>query len=69
MPDRKLLTPVEVADLLGIKPSTLNVWRCTGRYKLPYVKVGKLVRYERRVVEQFIRENTIGGEYDALPRA
>lgn len=33
------------AHILGVKPSTLSVWRSTGRYNLPYMKVGRLVRY------------------------
>ena len=34
--------------------STLAVWRCTGRFNLPFVKVGRAVRYRREDVEAFI---------------
>ncbi len=33
------------AKVLGIQISTLRNWRTSGRYALPYVKVGRLVRY------------------------
>ena len=50
----KLLTPKEVAEILGISVETLNVWRSTKRYPLPYVKSGRLIRYRRPDVEEFI---------------
>ena len=51
---RPLLTPSQVAKILGISVGTLTVWRCTNRYELPYVKVGSRVRYEPASVEAFI---------------
>ena len=33
------------AEVLGVRVSTLANWRVTGRYSLPYIKVGRLVRY------------------------
>lgn len=42
-----LLTGTEAAALLGIAPGTLNVWRSTGRYALPFVKIGHNVRYRK----------------------
>ena len=33
------------ARLLGVRPQTLSVWRVTGRYDLPYLKIGRNVRY------------------------
>ncbi len=50
----KLLKPAEVADILGVDVETLNVWRCTRRYDLPYVKTGRLVRYRPADVAAFI---------------
>ena len=54
-----LLTPVQVADQLSVKPTTLEVWRSTGRYPLPFVKVGKLVRYRQSAVDQFLNDRTV----------
>lgn len=51
--DRQLLTPQHVAARLGVSTTTLSTWRCTKRYPLPYVKVGRLVRYRLVDVEDF----------------
>jgi excisionase family DNA binding protein len=58
---QKLLTAEEVADLLGVTIHTLAVWRSTGRYNLPYVKSGRLVRYREPDVHKFI-ENRLRGQ-------
>ena len=50
----KLLTPIEVAKILGLSVETLNMWRTTKRYNLPYVKAGRMVRYRQEDVEAFI---------------
>lgn len=42
---RELLDEKQAADYLAVSPGTLSVWRSTGRYRLPFVKVGRLVRY------------------------
>lgn len=44
---RELLDEKEAADFLSIAPGTLSVWRSTGRYSIPFVKVGRRVRYRR----------------------
>jgi len=53
--DDKLLTPEQASALIGVKVGTLAVWRCTKRYALPYIKVGRLVRYRREDVDAFIQ--------------
>ena len=54
----ELLNSKETARLLDISPGTLDVWACTGRYKLPYVKVGGLRKYKRSDIEAFIKSRT-----------
>lgn len=54
----QLLTPLEAANYLGVTVGTLNVWRCTGRYSLPFVKVGRRVRYTRSHLDDFIERRT-----------
>lgn len=56
----KLLSPDEVADILGVSKQTLAVWRCERRYELLYVKVGTCVRYRRSDVDKFIEQRTQG---------
>jgi excisionase family DNA binding protein len=50
----QLLTPEEVADLFDVSPQTLASWRTTGRYDLPFLKIGRLVRYRASDVEEFL---------------
>ncbi len=49
-----LIQPEQAAEVLGISPGTLQVWRSTGRYNLPYVKVGGRVMYRPADVQAFI---------------
>jgi excisionase family DNA binding protein len=58
---RKLLTPKQTAELLGVAVDTLTLWRCTRRVVLPFVKVGRLVRYDPEAVARFIEERTATG--------
>jgi len=49
-----LLTETEAAEFLGLEPKTLAIWRSTKRYPLSYVKVGRLVRYQRSDLLAFL---------------
>jgi hypothetical protein len=48
----------QAAFALGLKVSTLSVWRSTGRYKLPFIKVGRLVRYRVSDLAEFLARHT-----------
>lgn len=54
----KLMTPQDVAEFIGVSVETLNVWRATRRYKLPYIKVGRLVRYRLSDILSFLETRT-----------
>jgi hypothetical protein len=54
------LTPAETAAILGVKVETLSIWRCTKRYALSFVKIGKKVFYRGTDVQKFIESRTIG---------
>ena len=56
----KLVDEKLAAEILGITPGTLSVWRCTRRYPLPYVKIGRTVRYRLSDLEEFARSRTVG---------
>ena len=56
-PDR-LLNPQQAAHILRVEPSTLSVWRCTGRYQLPFVKMGRKVFYRFGDLQAFIASRT-----------
>jgi len=57
-PTKSLLTPFEVATYIGVSENTLSVWRCVGRYEIPFVKIGRLVRYKRTDLEVWISSRT-----------
>jgi len=55
-----LLTREQAAHYLGVTPRTLAVWACNKRYNLPFVKVGRLVKYRKADLDAFIARRTIG---------
>jgi len=58
-PQSDLLTNEEAASYLGVAPNSLAVWRTTKRYSLPYIKVGRLVKYRQADLDSFIKSRTI----------
>jgi excisionase family DNA binding protein len=50
----KLLTPAETAARLRVSVGTLAQWRHHKRYPLPFVKIGRAVRYLESAVKNFI---------------
>ncbi len=55
-----LMTTTEAANYLGVAPETLNVWRCVKRYDIPYIKVGRLVKYRKSALDTFLEQRTQG---------
>ncbi len=53
----ELLSRREAAAYLGVAEQTLAIWKCTKRYDLPYVKIGKLVKYKKSDLDAFIARN------------
>ena len=49
-----LAPPKSVAKNLNVTVGTLQVWRSTGRYDLPYIKIGGKVMYRISDVNQVI---------------
>ena len=56
--DAVLITPAQAALALGISVGTLAVWRCTSRYPLSYVKIGRSVKYRVGDIRKFLNQNT-----------
>ncbi len=48
----------EAAEILDVVPGTLSVWRSTGRYSLPFIKVGRRVKYSRKALEAWLESRT-----------
>lgn len=53
---------VEAAEYLGVKPHTLDVWACTKRYDLKYIKVGRLVKYKKEHLDEFLAGRVVGSD-------
>lgn len=58
--NNKLLSRREAAEFLGISKGTLEVWSCTKRYPLKFIKVGRLVKYRERDLLEFLDLMTQG---------
>lgn len=57
-PDKTLLTEDEAAYMLDLKPESLAVFRSTGRHQIPYIKIGRNVRYRRSDLEAWLISHT-----------
>ncbi len=55
----ELLNTDQAAAHIGVTPGTMEVWRCTKRYKIPFIKVGRLVRYRKEALDTFLDQQTI----------
>lgn len=58
----QLFSNAEAAAYLGVTERTLEVWRCTKRHRIEYMKVGRLVRYRKAALDRFLESRTIGVE-------
>jgi len=54
----ELLSRREAAHYLGVKEQTLAVWLCTKRYNLPFVRIGRLVKYKKSDLDAFIHQQS-----------
>lgn len=53
-----LLSRKAAAKYLGVAAQTLAQWACTGRYNLPFVKIGRSVKYRQSALDTFISSRT-----------
>jgi predicted site-specific integrase-resolvase len=63
----ELLTPAQTSEKLGVTISTLESWRCRKTYRLPYARVGRLIRYRAEDVEKFIQSRLVTPGEKAKP--
>jgi len=55
--DKRFLDMDECSRYVGITKGTLYVWVC--RRKIPYLKVGKLVKFDIKRIESWMRGKQI----------
>ena len=56
-----LIDSKQTALILGLKEPTLAQMRWRGDKRLPWVKLGKVVRYKKADVQAFIDSSTVNG--------
>jgi excisionase family DNA binding protein len=57
------VAPSDAAKYLGVSEQTLAIWRCTKRYPLNYIKVGRLVRYRVTDLDAFLEQRTVVAQH------
>ncbi|MDZ4723378.1 MAG: helix-turn-helix domain-containing protein [candidate division Zixibacteria bacterium] len=55
----KLLNPDEMAAMLGVRTSTIYQW--THRKFIPFVKIGKLIRFRQSDVKDWLDKKSSSG--------
>jgi hypothetical protein len=60
-----LLDTQPAADYIGVKPHTLEVWRCTGRYGLPFLRVGGRIKYRVSDLDAWLASRTVTPIHEA----
>ncbi len=69
----QLITEKEAAKLLAVSPGTLRVQRCVGASAkglpmIPYLRIGRAIRYRLRDIQQFIDGHDMTGVTEAAER-
>lgn len=60
-----LLTRKQAAEYLGVEARTLDVWACTKRYDLKFIKVGRLAKYRIQDLDDFLVRRTVNSAEEA----
>ncbi|MBW2044328.1 MAG: helix-turn-helix domain-containing protein [Deltaproteobacteria bacterium] len=57
MPEKRFLSIQELAEYLGVKKNTLYSW--VNMRKIPYTKVGRLVRFEKQKIDEWLKKHEV----------
>ncbi|MFA5858406.1 MAG: helix-turn-helix domain-containing protein [Elusimicrobiota bacterium] len=55
--EQKLLSITEVSEYLGLSKNTIYSW--IWQRKIPYVKCGRLVKFDKKDIDQWIERHKI----------
>ena len=55
--NNRLMDQKTAATYLGTTVGSLNVWRATGKHKIPYVRWGHNIRYRKEDLDAWIAEH------------
>ena len=53
----RLLNMTEGAEYIGVEVQTL--YKMVSQRRIPYVKVGRLTKFDPRLLDEWIRKNTV----------
>ena len=59
MTENELLTRKDAAKFLGISHFTLTQWAVKKTYHLPFIRVGRSVRYELKDLQKFLQDRKV----------
>ena len=54
-----LLNEFEAAKFLAISVNTLRTWRSTRRVEVPFIRIGKCIRYSPESLQKFLESSTV----------
>ena len=54
-----LLDTTQAARHLGVQATTLVSWRCSGRYDLSFIRVGRCIRYRPADLDAWLEGRTV----------
>ena len=57
LPASYCLNEKEVASIIGVQHKTLTTWRHTKRVEIPFVKIGRSVKYRVADIRAFLNAN------------
>ncbi len=54
-----IIDTIGASTLLNIPAATLIKWRSTGQNKIPYIKIGRQVKYRTSALLAYIEQHTV----------
>ncbi len=57
-----LMTREQAAEYLDLKAQTFACWAVSGKYNLPFIRVGNSVRYRKSSLDKWLESRTVGGK-------
>jgi len=56
--DKRIMGICELADFLGVSKNTIYSW--VWQKKIPYTKLGRLVKFDLKAIERWMEKSTVG---------
>ena len=53
--EKRLLSAIEVSEYMGLSTNTLYTW--VSQRKIPFIKIGRLTKFDKEALDQWIDSN------------